>query len=436
MPCSGKGCAPGLRSFFLGLVAFLLGAGILGFPSLVEVLSLEGYISRSKLILIGRPIERTAEPIRVEKRSPSDPRLEKIEFYSLKIEVSRILKGEVAGNNVRLLYPVFKLRKPRPEGLVAGVTCPLPDYSDLDKLGEVRIWFLTESKTQAGFYERLFIYPAYPLSLVERTLRILELSEPEQVAELIKMLASGDKSFVLHALDMLSRRKANAAAETLISMLTVNDQKILDEVIRVLVAINNDAGNLKLIQLLQQRLKKWDGWSMTGWHIAENLRDPRLIPVLIEALAHPNRDTKMIALSKLGHLKVKEAVQRMLPLINYRDDDVRQETYRVLGEIGDPRALPSLWKALEKAPDPDRGLIMKAIQDIQSSSGQSLKAGLALQSNRLYRRLIKIAQVFRMKRESDVFSIGLPESPVEIRRFFQADDEPAVRPFLLPPDRV
>jgi hypothetical protein len=345
-----------------GAIFSLLGAGSLGL-SIYAYLSLEDYILQSKIILIGKAIEKSSEPVKIDKTSFIKLGIEETKYYSLKLEVSKVLRGEIAGNYVRLLYPVFKFRS-YGKGIGAILSEPLYSYTELEDWGKERIWFLAESKAEAGSYQKVNIYALSSYSLIESTLGILQLSETEQVAELIKMLASDQRSFVWTALDMLPRRKANAAVEPLISMLAVEDEEILDKVYWALLKINDDAGNLKLIQVLEYNLKnKIDLGMMSG--IIENFRDRRVIPVLIEALAYPDWGINVAAISKLGEFRASEAVESLLPFLDDAEAQVRNEAYGALGEIGDPRALPHLEKALKRASPRERENIGKAIREIK-----------------------------------------------------------------------
>lgn len=354
-----------LSLFTACLIISFLSAGSLGLPS-YAYLSLEDYILKSNIILIGKAIEKGTDPIKIDKTSFIKLGIEETKYYSLKIEVSKVLKGKIIGNYVSLLYPVFKFRSPG-KGYIAEYSLPLYSYTELEDWGKERIWFLAESKAEAGSFQKVNIYSPPSYSLIETTLRILELSETEQVAELIKMLTSDKRSFVWTALDMLPRRKANAAVEPLISMLAVEDKEILNKVYWVLLRINDDAGNLKLIQVLENNLKRKTDLGLMN-EIIENFRDRRVIPVLIEALANPDLSIKIASISKLGDFRASEAVESLFPFLDDAEAYVRNETYDALGKIGDPRALPHLEKALKGASQQERKNIKKAIQEIKKKA--------------------------------------------------------------------
>ncbi len=346
----------------IGLIISLLGAGGLGLSS-YAYLSLEDHIFASDAILIGKAVEKSADPVKIDKTSFIELGIDETRYHSLKIEVSKVLKGQISGNYVRLLYPVFKLRSPG-KGIGVLFSEPLYSYTELEEWGKERIWFLAKSKTEEPYYQKVDIYSLCSYSLIETTLGILQLSETEQIAELTKMLASDQRSFVWTALDMLPRRKANAAVEPLISMLAVEDEEIRHKVYRALLRINDDAGNLKLIQILEHNLKNKSDLSIMT-ELIENFGDRRVVPVLIKALAHSDFGIKVAAISWLGDFRAGEAVESLLPLLDDADAYVRNEIYDALGKIGDPRALPPLEKALKRASQRERENINEAIREIR-----------------------------------------------------------------------
>ncbi len=347
----------------------LLSVGSIGLSSIIY-LSLEDYLSRSDVILVGKAVEKSAEPVKVDKISYLKLGVEETAYYALKIEVRKTLKGKVIGKDVKLLYPVFKFRD-YGKGHGVSLEPPLYTHTELDEWGKERVWFLAESGVEAGFYRKVHILNSLSSSLVEATLGILQLGEAEQVAGLIKMLASDQKPFVLTALEMLLRRKALAAVGQIVSLLDVEDKDILDKACWALLKINDDAGNLKLVHFLENKLndKSDSGWMI---RIIENFRDRRIIPVLIEALLHPGPEIKVFAISKLGDFRAGEAVESLLPFLDDANAYVRNVTYQALGKIGDPKALPRLKRELLiRASPQERENINKAIQEIQKAKGTS-----------------------------------------------------------------
>lgn len=354
----------------IGLIIGLLGAGSLGVSSMIYM-SLEDYIKQSNVILIGKAVEKSTEPIKLDKITYLKQGVDETAYHSLRIEVRKVLKGKVIGKDVKLLYPVFKFHN-YGKGIDVFRDSPLYTYTELDEWGKERVWLLAESKVETGFYRKVHITysfsPRSPSSsLIEAIIGILQLGEAEQVAGLTKMLASDQKPFVLSALEMLSRRKALPAVGPIISLLDVKDTDIQDKACWALQKINDDAGNLKLIQFLKRKLsdKSFSSW-MVG--IIENFRDRRVVPVLIEALVHPDPEIKRFAISKLGDFRAGEAVESLLPFLDDPNDYFRYVTYEALGKIGDPKALPRLKRELLiRASPQERESITKAIQEIQKA---------------------------------------------------------------------
>ena len=182
-----------------------------------------------------------------------------------------------------------------------------------------------------------------------------------------KGISQRNSMFFLTALDMLSRRKANAAVGPLISMLDVKDKKTRDKVYKALLHINDDAGNLKLIQVIEKCLKsEIDSDIMST--IIGNFRDRRVIPVLMDALYQPELYFKATVIAKLGNFRATEATEVLLPFLGDSDPYMRNLTYEALGKIGDPKALPHLKEALKRAPKTERKNIKMAVKKIRKKA--------------------------------------------------------------------
>jgi HEAT repeat protein len=83
-----------------------------------------------------------------------------------------------------------------------------------------------------------------------------------------------------------------------------------------------------------------------------NLGDRRATPVLLEATADADVETRIYAALALGRLKDPGAVPRLLEVFRTDENDVRKAAAYALGEIGDRRAVPALAGALQD-PKPD-----------------------------------------------------------------------------------
>jgi len=367
--------------FTSGLILALLITGRSGYSSYTFV-SIEDYILKSETILIGKAIEKSSEPVKIDKTYFGN--YVEAKYYSITIEVSKVLKGKIIGNYAKLLYPVFDFHSH--EGICVAFSAPLYVHNDLDEFGKERIWFLKsaktggdffqrkESKSDRGFFQKVTVYSQYYYQLIETILGILQLSEKEQVAELVKMLASDKKHFVLTALEMLRRRKSHAAVASLILMLNVEDKEIQREVYWTLININ-DIGNLKLIQDLEHNLKNKAKLVMM-FIIIRYLNDRRVIPVLVEALDHSELETTNATISRLGDLKANESTEKLLPYLSHLDDKKRDLTFKALEKIGDPRALSYLEKIFKLAPQPERSRIRTLIIRIQNKNRIRVKKAI------------------------------------------------------------
>ena len=347
-----------IRRFSLIAACLIISFLINGRParSSYAVMTLEDYILKSKIILTGKAIEKGSEPIKSKENG-----IGWTDFYSLKIEVSEVMKGKIFDKHVTLIFPVTKLRPG------VGIAGSLYVHTELEEMGKDRIWFLAESNVEEDCYRKVTIQSLSSYSLVNTSLRILKMNESEQITELIKMLDSPNNSFVLTALDMLSRRKANAAVGPLISMLDVKDKKTRDKVYKALLHINDDAGNLKLIQVIEKCLKsEIDSDIMST--IIGNFRDRRVIPVLMDALYQPELYFKATVIAKLGNFRATEATEVLLPFLGDSDPYMRNLTYEALGKIGDPKALPHLKEALKRAPKTERKNIKMAVKKIRKKA--------------------------------------------------------------------
>lgn len=339
-------------------------------------MSLEDYILQSPVILIGKAVEKSSEPVKVDMIGNKMYGVDETAYYFLEIEVRKVLKGKVIGDQVQLLYPRFKFHD-YGKGIGVIREPPLYTYTELDEWGKEKVWFLAASEVVPGFFRKVRIYSLTSFSyspsssLIEATIGILRLGEAEQVDGLTKMLASDQKPFVLNALEMLTRRKPLAAVGPIASLLDVKDTDIQDQACLALLGINDNAGNLKLINFLERRLND-KSYSSRMAGIIKSLRDRRVIPVLIKALAHPDLEIKVSAIFKLGDFRAGEAVESLLPFLDDANDYVRIVTYEALGKIGDPNALPRLKRELLiRASPQERENINKAIQEIQKAKGTS-----------------------------------------------------------------
>jgi HEAT repeat protein len=74
--------------------------------------------------------------------------------------------------------------------------------------------------------------------------------------------------------------------------------------------------------------------------------DPEAIPTLIQRLSLPDRLMARLAADALIAIG-DESVPALLEVMENKSQPARLEAARALGEIGDPRAIPALFKALD-----------------------------------------------------------------------------------------
>jgi HEAT repeat protein len=80
--------------------------------------------------------------------------------------------------------------------------------------------------------------------------------------------------------------------------------------------------------------------------------DRRATPLLVEALADHETDTRLYALIALGELKDPASVPRLAEATRDGDKDIRKTAFYALGEIHDPRAVDALVAGLDdRVPD-------------------------------------------------------------------------------------
>ncbi len=75
--------------------------------------------------------------------------------------------------------------------------------------------------------------------------------------------------------------------------------------------------------------------------------DERDIPLFLEAIRHPDRDIRHIAVCALWDNRARQGVPALVERLNDDDDDVCVVAARALGQIRDPRAVPALVECLD-----------------------------------------------------------------------------------------
>lgn len=83
----------------------------------------------------------------------------------------------------------------------------------------------------------------------------------------------------------------------------------------------------------------------TTHNLLREMRDPRAVPALIEALQGPDHSLGM-SIAAQGALRHPNAVPALIEILRHTDDDVRLCAARALLDIPDARAVPELIDAL------------------------------------------------------------------------------------------
>ena len=98
------------------------------------------------------------------------------------------------------------------------------------------------------------------------------------------------------------------------------------------------------------------------------LGDSKSIPLLIYSLKNGDDRLRIESAAALGHLKDKRAIKELCEkAIGDVDHNVRANCVVALEEIGDPRVLPCLQKALNDKDDFVSGLAKEAIDKIEEN---------------------------------------------------------------------
>lgn len=350
----------GLRVLFLtALILLFMSSG----NSIMVILSLDEMVESADVILVGKIKGLENGPI-ITVRTGRGP----IEYVSIHIEVKEIYKGELDKEYVELIYPAVigglristyvpktvKLKtwdeSKRDQGILVE---DMPNYPT--RVGDEWVWLLSESKVVDGYFHYYHHFPLSYARCVRSVAGIMSMKKPEQIPAFIKLLKSDDTQTVVSAIDILDNRKAKEAVKPVASLVPVQDEKIRERVHKYLLKINDNYCNLKLIEGLEFHIRN-NTWPLRS-NLLRDIKDRRVIPVLIEALEHDNDYWRRAAASTLGRLKAKEAVEGLMALfrelqfhVSMSIEDikpsVRIEAVKALGEIGDRRVVPFLGAAL------------------------------------------------------------------------------------------
>ena len=89
--------------------------------------------------------------------------------------------------------------------------------------------------------------------------------------------------------------------------------------------------------------------------LTEKIRDPRMVPILLKALQHPDTDRGEVPLAMiiLSLMKEKRATPLMIQLLGSKIPAIRRHAVQSLGRLGDEKAIPALLPLVD---DPELGI--------------------------------------------------------------------------------
>lgn len=163
------------------------------------------------------------------------------------------------------------------------------------------------------------------------------------VDPLIQALKDANKDVRLHAARCLGIIGDEKAVEPLIGMLTDNGWGVKDEVIVALGKIGDAKAVEPLIQILKDKSEDFDTLKYTSSALA-NIGEPAVLP-LIGLLGNEDRDIG----ERVENTLVEMGKPAVLPLIKALEDVnhwIRYRAVRILGRIGDNRAVDPIIQAL------------------------------------------------------------------------------------------
>jgi len=203
----------------------------------------------------------------------------------------------------------------------------------------------------------------------------------ERVDELIRQLETGDVRARRQAARELGDYRDPRVVDALIRI--IEDQSVDGDVRAEVARALGRIGDPKAIEPLIRALhKKWN-WNESGLRkvIVETLgafRDPRVTDAILRALGY-GVDVGRAAVETLKKHRDRRAVE---PLIRILDKQVREYGFferrlaaEVLGALGDPRAIPALFRALrEDKCEPDIDQVREHCRKLRKAARESLLA--------------------------------------------------------------
>ena len=116
------------------------------------------------------------------------------------------------------------------------------------------------------------------------------------------------------------------------------------------------------------------------------MSDPRVIPLLVQAVGDRNIEIRLSAIRALGHRKCKQALDMIIDALNDGCGDIRSAAAWALGEIADEQAIPALIEAARDRDAIVRSRVAKALGRIGSSQGVDVLTELLKDEDKYVRR--------------------------------------------------
>ncbi len=176
-----------------------------------------------------------------------------------------------------------------------------------------------------------------------RALRILgELKVPSSVPALLRGIEDRDADVRNVAARSLGRMKLQAAEEALVSILGKHDQAVSARIAAICIEMGPRTAPL-LIRTLRDGGPHARFWAA---RILGEIRDPRAIRSLGDALLDAEPDVRSAAVWALGQMEDRATAPLIEPLLRDPRWYVRAHAAEALGKLGDPAHGPALGEML------------------------------------------------------------------------------------------
>jgi HEAT repeat protein len=220
-------------------------------------------------------------------------------------------------------------------------------------------------------------------------LRILgQLKLPQSVPTLLQALEDKDPDVRNVAARSLGRMKLQAAEEALVQLLGKHDQAVSARIAAICIELGTRTAPL-LIKTLRDGIPKARFWAA---RILGEVRDPRAVRSLSDALLDPDAEVRSSAAWALGQIGDRQSASLVQPLLKDSVWYVRAHAAEALGKIGDPAYAASLadslrdsswWvrknglDALVRLGEPSKDVLLRVLESDDRFARDSAVEGLA-----------------------------------------------------------